>query len=97
MQTKPSKSIYWKVSLGVLFPSGALFYVLFGRFEGALSQSIVGVWTLVLFAFTIRFMKRVEGKFSLALIRFSLLMLGVGWAVEAVSQKTGILGSSPPL
>ena len=51
-----------KAPLAVFFLAGAVFYVIFGRFDGTLSQAIIGIWAFLLFLFTLRYIKTVKGK-----------------------------------
>lgn len=93
MHLMKSGSIIWKAPLAVLFSTAALLYVLCGRFDDIFSQAIIGVCALLLLIPAFRYVRTVDGRSSRFLVRFSLLILGVSWVVEAFSLNTAILGS----
>jgi len=86
-------SLFWRISLSVEFLGAALFYVLYGRFDGFLSQAIVFCQAGILLICAWRYMKNVEGRNPARLIRFSLLVWGASWALEHLALKTGFLGA----
>jgi len=85
--------LFWRISLSVEFLGAALFYVLYGRFDGFLSQAIVFCQAGILLICAWRYMKNVEGRNPARLIRFSLLVWGAAWAFEYLALETGFLGA----
>lgn len=74
------------------FFSSTLFYVVYGNFGGLLSQVLLGAWTIIIFACSLRYMKNIEGRRPRKLLFYSLLFWGLAYIVENITAKVGLLG-----